>query len=81
MDDEEFDENLSATLADAIGRVDLLTVLLHEFGHQLGAVDLGVIEHPDNLMAESLPTGRRRLPREELDALFADGEQLDSLLS
>src|SRR6185369_15488233 len=42
----------------AASRMDLLTVLLHEFGHVLG------YQHAagDGLMAETLPTGVRRLP-------------------
>jgi hypothetical protein len=80
-DDAEFDANLNAVDAAALGRVDLLTVLLHELGHQLGADDVGVIDHPENLMADSLTTGKRRLPNEDLDVFFADGELLDTVLS
>jgi hypothetical protein len=80
-DDVEFDADLNATEAAALGRVDLLTVLLHELGHQLGGEDLDVLSNPENLMAESLTTGKRRLPNDDLDALFANGELLGSVLS
>ncbi len=80
-DDVEFDADLNATEAAALGRVDLLTVLLHELGHQLGGGDLDILSNPENLMAESLTTGKRRLPNDDLDALFANGELLGSVLS
>ncbi len=81
LDDIEFDQDLNATELSALGRVDLLTVILHELGHQLGGEDLSVIDHPENVLAESLTTGKRRLPNTDLDALFADGEELGSVLS
>ena len=57
----------------AVGRVDLLTVVLHEMGHLLGLGDLDPLDDPDNLMNEILPPGIRRLPSPaELDAVFAD---------
>ena len=43
------------------GHMDLLTVLMHEFGHILGADDL-VAGASSSLMTSSLPTGTRRLP-------------------
>jgi hypothetical protein len=81
LDDVEFDADLNATESAALGRVDLLTVLLHELGHQLGAGDVDVLSHPENVMAESLTTGKRRLPNDDLDALFANGDLLGSVLS
>ncbi len=81
LDDSEFDANLNAVSTAAIGRVDLLTVVLHELGHQLGADDIGVLEHPESLMADSLTTGKRRLPNADLDVFFANSDSLDSVLS
>jgi hypothetical protein len=50
--------------SDAYGRIDLLTVVLHELGHILG------LDHDeDGLMGESLETSLRHA---DLDALFAD---------
>ena len=80
-DDAEFDANLNALDPATVGRVDLLTVLLHEFGHELGSDDLGILEHPENLMAESLTTGKRRLPNQDLDAFFSDRDLLETSLS
>ena len=79
--DEEFSPgSLTALDPQAVGRVDLLTVLLHELGHELGADDLNVIEHPNHLMADRLPPGTRRLPTsEDLDQLFAEEDFLSQL--
>lgn len=81
LDDVEFKADLNAVDAAALGRVDLLTVLLHELGHQLGVADLDIMHDPDNLMTASLPTGKRRLPDEDLDNLFANSDALGSVLS
>jgi hypothetical protein len=45
--------------SDAAGRMDLLSVLLHEYGHALG---LGHSEDSRDFMAANLLPGRRRLP-------------------
>ena len=42
--------------------MDLLTAVMHELGHMLGDDDLLVANHPHDLMAETIPTGVRRLP-------------------
>jgi hypothetical protein len=84
--DEEFrsvngSNQLSAVDPFAENRIDLLTVVLHEFGHHLGLVDLDANLHPDLLMTASLPVGTRRLPnREDLDEAFTGESLLDSLL-
>jgi hypothetical protein len=65
-DDGEFamiDGELRAgTGSPAEGRMDLLTVVMHELGHVLGRDDLPIAEHPHDLMAENLPTSIRRMP-------------------
>ncbi|MBW3540207.1 MAG: hypothetical protein KY476_08050 [Planctomycetes bacterium] len=48
--------------SDAFGRIDLLTVLAHEFGHLLGRVDLDPQAHPHNVMAATFAPGARRTP-------------------
>jgi YD repeat-containing protein len=45
--------------SDAAGRMDLLSVLLHEYAHALG---LGHSEDPRDFMAANLLPGQRRLP-------------------
>jgi hypothetical protein len=44
----------------AAGKMDLLTVLEHELGHELGLPDLDPAAHPADLMAATLATGARR---------------------
>ena len=81
--DEEFaGENLNAINEAAIGRVDLLTVIFHELLHELGGSDLDAEVHPNHILTEILPPGRRRLPiADELDELFADQYILEALLT
>ena len=45
----------------AAGKMDLLTVVEHELGHELGLSDVDPATHPGDLMAATLPTGTRRL--------------------
>lgn len=53
----------SDALAKAtVGHEDLLTVVMHELGHVLGLNDLDPATFPDDLLAETLATGVRRLP-------------------
>ncbi len=71
---------LAATSQAAIGRVDLLSVILHELGHVLGLEDLAADEHQGHVMAETLAPGIRRVPDEHfLDELFASDDLMDSL--
>jgi hypothetical protein len=44
----------------AAGKMDLLTVVEHELGHELGLDDLDPAAHPADLMAATLATGVRR---------------------
>jgi hypothetical protein len=63
--DEEFtavagQKSLQATDSHAIGYLDLLTAVSHELGHIAGLPDLNATI--DDLMANTLSTGTRRLP-------------------
>jgi hypothetical protein len=51
---------IDASPAD--GRMDLLTVVMHELGHVLGLEDLEQEQSDHELMAEALDAGIRRLP-------------------
>ncbi len=84
VDDSPYDDSEFALLAsgglradedsDAYGRIDLLSVVLHELGHILGH-DHG---DEDDLMGETLETGVRYTA---LDALFADEDALAEALT
>src|SRR5262249_52179077 len=50
----------AAVYSPAFGRMDLLTVVMHELGHAFGLEDLDAQVHPDELMAETLAVGIRR---------------------
>ena len=66
--------------SSALGRIDLLTVILHELGHHLGGEDLDVETYPDHFLADRLSPGQRRLPKpEDLDLLFANPNLLGSV--
>ncbi len=66
--DDEFSTSVVETefqaepAGPAAERMDLLTVVTHELGHVLRLTDLGVVEHPHDLMTGSLPAGVRRVP-------------------
>ena len=56
----------------ASGKMDLLTVVEHELGHELGLPDADSLSHPSELMAATLAPGIRRQPTtQDLDILFA----------
>jgi hypothetical protein len=55
---------LAIDSSPADGRMDLLTVVMHELGHVLGLEDLEDEGHAHELMAEVLDAGTRRLPGE-----------------
>jgi hypothetical protein len=44
----------------AAGKMDLLTVVEHELGHELGLNDVDPANNPSDLMGSTLPTGTRR---------------------
>ena len=73
--DEEYASKVGVLAAlpgsGAAGHVDLLTVVMHEMGHALGLPDWTTGSSND-LMAESLAAGVRRLPSlADVDAAFA----------
>jgi PKD repeat protein len=65
-DDAEFGtvgrngELLADNFSVASGRMDLLTVVMHELGHILGLADLISARNMGDVMYETLPTGVRR---------------------
>jgi CSLREA domain-containing protein len=48
--------------SNAATRMDLLTVVMHEYGHVLGLPDVDATLQPGDLMADTLPLGVRRNP-------------------
>jgi Ca2+-binding RTX toxin-like protein len=77
-DDNEFSDEdgdgvlVASTDTLASGRMDLLTVVMHEIGHVLGFEDLDAEEYPHDLMSGTLATGVRRL-NIEVDQSVAAG--------
>ncbi|GAB1542664.1 hypothetical protein NUACC21_53380 [Scytonema sp. NUACC21] len=78
-EDSEFSNIVSASelLANetdpAFGRVDLLTVITHEFGHVLGIDHVGT----DRVMSPTLPRGTRRLLIAGLDNLIRGNDPIN----
>ena len=71
-DDDEFVSG-RAVDAQAVDRIDLLTVVEHELGHLAGLDDLELAT--DGLMSAAVGVGVRRLPGQaEADSLFGDNE-------
>ncbi|CAN5470697.1 hypothetical protein BH10PLA2_BH10PLA2_08480 [soil metagenome] len=72
--DEEFttigNSLLAAADSLAAGRMDLLTVLLHELGHFNGWAELDPATHSDDIMTLTLGTSTRRI--DALDLVFAE---------
>jgi hypothetical protein len=52
--------------SDAAGKMDLLSALLHEYGHALG------LKHSNDSGAATLQPGQRRLPSAEELALMSE---------
>jgi hypothetical protein len=71
LQDEEFLGGQAVPGSAASGRMDLLTVVLHELGHFTGWTELDPAANPDALMALTLGTGVRRT--EALNTVFAQG--------
>jgi hypothetical protein len=77
-DDNEFSDEdgdgllVASTDTLASGRMDLLTVVMHEIGHVLGFEDLDDQEYPRDLMSATLAAGVRRLDI-EVDQSIAAG--------
>ncbi|CAM5482718.1 hypothetical protein MAUB1S_08099 [Mycolicibacterium aubagnense] len=68
LSDEEFANRVGETLlfadgtAAPAGRYDLLTTVMHEFGHVLGLGDGHAVDDSSTLMYDALAPGERRLP-------------------
>lgn len=84
-DDEEFSRaegvaGLIANAGAAAGKVDLLTVLMHEMGHAIGLEDLTTEDGSEDLMFAWLAPGQRRLPSHDaLDAVFGRWQGIESI--
>ena len=66
--DGEYDSGIALPGSMAAGRMDLLTVILHEMGHFDGWTELDPQSHPGALMDLTLGTGMRRV--QDLDKVF-----------
>ncbi|HEX6377298.1 MAG TPA: Ig-like domain-containing protein [Allosphingosinicella sp.] len=67
-EDSEYDGSGTRLTADvggpAAGKLDLLTVLMHELGHQIGLGDEYVTVEADDIMFGYMNVGERRLPED-----------------
>lgn len=78
MDDEEFnpvggsDELKARPNGEADGKIDLLTVVMHEMGHLLGYADVHPLVADGDLMSATLDVGTRRDP---LATVFGEESQ------
>lgn len=61
-DSREFSSAGVALTKSSLGRIDLLSVLVHELGHAVGAADVQNSEHAEEVMSNLISTGTRRLP-------------------
>jgi hypothetical protein len=67
--DEEFGANgVAPDSSPAAGKLDLLTVVLHEMGHLAGQPDVSSLTNPGALMGEALEPGVRLTSA--IDAVF-----------
>ena len=74
-------ELLASPSSPAAGHEDLLTVLMHELGHTLGVNDLNSSQSSADLMAETLPTGVRRLPSDRDVSMVTASQAATSAVS
>ncbi|HEY1380413.1 MAG TPA: hypothetical protein VGF55_26665, partial [Gemmataceae bacterium] len=70
LDDSEF---AAGDPSPAAGRMDALTVVMHELGHLLGRDDITDEVNPADLMNTTLGAGERRLPAGKPDGAAARG--------
>jgi hypothetical protein len=69
-DDDEFmlqpgtSELFAVDSSDALGKIDLLTVVMHELGHILGLEDVDLRDYPGGVMVSDLSPSTRRTDTE-----------------
>lgn len=62
-DSREFSSTGVAISSAAAGRIDLLSVLVHELGHAVGEADVQTSEHAEEVMSNLISAGTRRVPQ------------------
>jgi hypothetical protein len=70
------DDEFIAPTSDVASRMDLLTAVMHELGHAAGLADLDDDHLGDELMAETLIPGVRRVPSVgDIDDVFGQHDE------
>lgn len=78
---EEFNSQGVALSVTNAGRIDLLSVLVHELSHAAGSADRQISEHAEEVLTNLISAGTRRLPAASNSHLLEAGDGGDYALA